>query len=138
LLPKIVVNSLWCDVYKDLVKNSMNNPGYLFSREIYTQFYTLPKKLSLYPCAVISLFIPFNSFPNSLYYTITMKKRLAICPKCGFVSTDGKEKFCPNCGTKLITKCPNCGALIHHPLARFCPVCGDEYAKKNVERNKRR
>ncbi|MCK4249989.1 zinc ribbon domain-containing protein [candidate division WOR-3 bacterium] len=59
-----------------------------------------------------------------------MEKVLGICPKCGFVSINEKEKFCPSCGTDLISKCPNCGGQINHPLARFCPVCGVEYIKK--------
>jgi ribosomal protein L37E len=63
-----------------------------------------------------------------------VQKILAICKKCGFVSINGKEKFCPNCGLKLINECPNCGALIHHPLAKYCPVCGVEYMKKTGKR----
>jgi len=60
-----------------------------------------------------------------------MEKILSICPKCSFVSTNGAEKFCPNCSTKLISKCPNCGVQIRYPLAKFCPTCGNEYAKAN-------
>lgn len=44
------------------------------------------------------------------------------CPKCG-ASIDPNNKFCPECGTKIVHECPNC----HHevdPSQKFCPECG--------------
>jgi predicted amidophosphoribosyltransferase len=58
-----------------------------------------------------------------------MGEIMAICTECGFVSITEKEKFCPNCGKKLITECPQCGETIDHPMAQYCPICGGMYAQ---------
>jgi predicted amidophosphoribosyltransferase len=63
-----------------------------------------------------------------------MKEILAICAKCGFVSVVEKEKFCPNCGSKLLRECPNCGAHIKYPMAQYCPVCGMMYEQAERKR----
>jgi len=44
------------------------------------------------------------------------------CPGCGALNDAGR-KFCPDCGTKLVTGCPSCGAT-NAPTARFCGDCG--------------
>lgn len=44
------------------------------------------------------------------------------CPVCNTL-IDAKSKFCPECGTKIITNCPNCGTKLD-PKQKFCPECG--------------
>lgn len=50
-----------------------------------------------------------------------------VCHSCG-MKLDKKEKFCPECGAKLVKVCGNCG---HELTARqkFCPECGTPTAK---------
>ena len=50
---------------------------------------------------------------------------MVICSNCGFDAED--SKFCPNCGSKVITDndnslCPSCGAEVGE--SKFCPNCG--------------
>lgn len=49
------------------------------------------------------------------------------CPKCGSKIPAG-SKFCPECGTKIITECPKCGAKVS-PKQKFCPECGEKLYK---------
>lgn len=43
------------------------------------------------------------------------------CPKCG-ASVPGASKFCPECGSPMVTRC-SCGTELT-PGAKFCPECG--------------
>ncbi len=45
-----------------------------------------------------------------------------ICPKCGTVNS-GSQKFCGECGTKLVKKCPLCGTE-NELTQKFCGECG--------------
>ena len=49
-------------------------------------------------------------------------KETIACPNCGSAVKDD-AKFCPECGTKLLTACPECGAKVK-PGAKFCGECG--------------
>jgi len=48
----------------------------------------------------------------------------ATCPNCNAPLT-GKQKFCPECGTKIIAQahCTECGAQLT-PGVKFCGECG--------------
>ena len=45
-----------------------------------------------------------------------------ICSKCG-TKNETDQKFCGECGTRLVTACPACGAA-NPPGRRFCGECG--------------
>lgn len=46
------------------------------------------------------------------------------CSNCG-VALGANAKFCPECGTRVVTACPKCGAKL--PAAgKFCPECGEK------------
>ena len=45
-----------------------------------------------------------------------------ICSKCG-TKNEADQKFCGECGTRLVTACPACGAA-NPPGRRFCGECG--------------
>ncbi len=48
-----------------------------------------------------------------------------ICPNCNyFCRTVEDNKFCPECGTRLLEHCPQCGSSIDFPYIRFCGKCG--------------
>ena len=47
-----------------------------------------------------------------------------VCPNCGKKLPYG-SKFCPECGTKIVTVCPKCGRNVE-PGTRFCPECGEK------------
>ncbi|MBQ2663373.1 MAG: zinc ribbon domain-containing protein [Clostridia bacterium] len=53
-----------------------------------------------------------------------------VCPNCKTSNPKG-QKFCNNCGSKLMKQCPNCGANIADGI-KFCPECG---ASTFVEHN---
>lgn len=54
-------------------------------------------------------------------------KNTIECPKCGAkISAD--SRFCPECGTKIISECPKCGAKVS-PKQKFCPECGEKLYK---------
>lgn len=45
------------------------------------------------------------------------------CVKCGFLITNEKINFCPECGESLVKKCPDCGLRLEGE-PKFCPECG--------------
>lgn len=49
--------------------------------------------------------------------------KISKCTNCGAVLNAG-TKFCPQCGTKVITVCPKCGMPTDG--AKFCPECGEK------------
>lgn len=49
------------------------------------------------------------------------------CSKCGSIVTDG-NKFCTQCGAKLIKTCPVCSREIPY-MAEFCTNCGTRLEK---------
>jgi membrane protease subunit (stomatin/prohibitin family) len=50
-------------------------------------------------------------------------KNMVTCPKCKSL-VDFKNKFCPECGTKINGSfCSNCGAKLKSKI-KFCPECG--------------
>lgn len=53
-----------------------------------------------------------------------------ICKECKTSNPKG-QKFCSNCGAKLMKQCPNCGIDIADGI-KFCPECG---ASTVVEHN---
>ncbi len=50
-------------------------------------------------------------------------QKILKCTNCGTVLNAG-AKFCPECGTKVITACPKCGTLTNG--TKFCPECGEK------------
>lgn len=56
------------------------------------------------------------------------KHTFKICRSCSFFAGKNEEtKFCPDCGSELISACPNCKGIIDNPYANFCKLCGAEY-----------
>jgi RNA polymerase subunit RPABC4/transcription elongation factor Spt4 len=54
-----------------------------------------------------------------------VKERYKLCQSCSnFIYYSSREIFCTVCGGKLIEACPQCQEAIIYPTARFCPVCG--------------
>ncbi len=49
--------------------------------------------------------------------------RVQKCTNCGVVLAAG-TKFCPECGTKVISVCPKCGRPVNG--SKFCPECGEK------------
>ena len=49
--------------------------------------------------------------------------RAQKCTNCGAALAVG-AKFCPECGTKVVTVCPKCGTPVNG--AKFCPECGEK------------
>lgn len=51
-----------------------------------------------------------------------------ICKRCDFFAgIEENARFCPNCGSELISECPSCNGSIDNPYAKFCKLCGAEY-----------
>lgn len=48
----------------------------------------------------------------------------SICPQCNF-SVPNNGKFCPECGTKLLTECSECGEELKAEW-KCCPSCGSD------------
>lgn len=46
------------------------------------------------------------------------------CANCG-VALAANAKFCPECGTRVLTACPKCGAKLP-ATGKFCPECGEK------------
>lgn len=46
------------------------------------------------------------------------------CPHCGTANPPG-QKFCGECGAKLVKKCPACGKIAN-PSQKFCGECGSQ------------
>src|SRR6266542_6295282 len=64
-----------------------------------------------------------------------MSTRPATCPSCGGDVENG-ARFCPSCGSSVVTACPSCGAEARLG-AQFCASCGhrlDRAAPKAEER----
>lgn len=43
---------------------------------------------------------------------------------CGFVTEESEDRFCPECGNKIIDSCQKCGAKIEYSTQNFCKKCG--------------
>lgn len=52
----------------------------------------------------------------------TKEEGTIVCPSCKKNLPAG-TKFCPECGTKMVTQCPNCSKKVT-PGVKFCPECG--------------
>jgi class 3 adenylate cyclase len=64
-----------------------------------------------------------------------MRSTVASCPSCG-TEIDPEARFCPSCGTALVSNCPSCGSEVRVG-AQFCAACGhrlDRTAPKEEER----
>lgn len=46
------------------------------------------------------------------------------CTKCG-TALSATAKFCPECGTPVVSVCPKCGKKVT-PGSKFCPECGEK------------
>ena len=46
------------------------------------------------------------------------------CSECG-AALAANAKFCPECGTRVLTACPKCGAKLP-ATGKFCPECGEK------------
>jgi membrane protease subunit (stomatin/prohibitin family) len=56
-----------------------------------------------------------------------MTETYYICPQCDYFSNARlQEKFCSNCGTRLLMACPGCQSTINNPYAKFCSDCGQQ------------
>jgi rRNA maturation endonuclease Nob1 len=56
---------------------------------------------------------------------MTMTETYFTCPQCDYFSNAKlQEKFCSNCGTRLLMACAGCHSAITNPYAKFCAVCG--------------
>lgn len=53
----------------------------------------------------------------------TAAPRVQKCTNCGAALIAG-AKFCPECGTKVVSVCPKCGTPALG--AKFCPECGEK------------
>ncbi len=73
-----------------------------------------------------------NTFANAARNVVTSPARkLLQCRKCGEMNEEG-DKFCSNCGEKLVVakiNCYSCNALIDENV-KFCPNCGSPMARK--------
>jgi len=49
------------------------------------------------------------------------------CQKCQTKNSE-ENKFCRECGAKLLSACPQCGAEVF-PSDKFCGKCGQELSK---------
>ncbi len=63
-------------------------------------------------------------------------KYYLICTKCDyFCREEENNKYCPYCGTNLISVCRKCGNKIDNPYEVYCKKCGellrDEIKKEN-------
>lgn len=52
------------------------------------------------------------------------KKIVEVCEKCGAAIKKG-QKFCPECGLEQIIKCPKCGEELDNGQ-KFCANCGEK------------
>ncbi len=52
------------------------------------------------------------------------EKNEIVCPNCKAKISLG-NKFCPECGEKIIVNCPKCGKNVT-PGTKFCPECGEK------------
>lgn len=63
-----------------------------------------------------------------------VRDRYKLCPSCGnFSAYSSRGEFCIVCGEKLIDQCPHCREPILYPTAKFCPVCGTSLVSVNEE-----
>ena len=56
------------------------------------------------------------------------KEEKVKCPDCG-AQVLNNQKFCAQCGKKVVIECLNCGAILK-PGQKFCPECGTSQIKK--------
>lgn len=72
-----------------------------------------------------------NNFANSAGSVISTPAKTLACNKCGVANAEG-DKFCCNCGEKLVTakiECYSCKTLVNDNI-KFCPNCGASMLKK--------
>ena|SRR3989344_2968048 len=81
---------------------------------------------------IVDAFSKVVSGGKSGYKTIIEKKKIPPkCIKCGRGGDEG-QKFCPNCGGKMLaplTNCPECKKRIDEGQ-KFCTNCGHDLVQK--------